>query len=71
MEFDHYISCSNNKVINVLDIVIKAGNIDFIMEELKNLFVIETGENTYIFSNYELIECYKVDKDLIQITCIK
>lgn len=71
IEFNHYIDKSNDKIIHVLDMVVKTEEIDYIKEELSNIFIVDADKNSYVFSDYELIECYNIGAGLVQIICAK
>ena len=71
IEFNHYIDHESEKPIDIVDIIVESDNIDFIEKEFNSIFVIDTGSNTYVFSDYELIECYEVGGKLIRVICVK
>lgn len=71
VEFNHYVDLNEEKPMEVVDIVIEFDNIDFIKKEFDNLFVIETDKDSYVFFDYELIECYEVGGGLIRVICVK
>ena len=71
IEFNHYIDHSAEDPIYVLDIVVESNDIDFIKHELNNIFIINTGDDSYVFTNYELTECYEIGKNLIRVICVK
>ena len=60
-----------DEVVIVVDFVVESNNIDFVKKEFSNMFVIDTGKVSYLFANYELIECYEIGKDLIRVICVK
>ena len=70
VEFNHYVN-HEDKTVNVVDLVIESDDIDFIENEFNNIFVVDTDKNSYIFSGYELTECYKLGGGLIKIMCVK
>lgn len=71
MEFNHYMDHNEENPTDVVDFVVESNNIDFIEKEFDNLFVICTDKDFYVFSNYELIECYEVGGGLIRVICVK
>ena len=71
IEFNHYIDHDSEESTSVVDIVVESDNIDFIKKEFDNIFVVETDKEIYVFSNYELIECYEIGGKLIRVICIK
>lgn len=68
VEFCHYIDSNQ---INILELTVNTNDMDYLEGELSNIFAIETEKQTYVFSGYEVSECYKDDNDLIKIVCIK
>ena len=71
VEFNHYIDHEKEKPVNVVDFVVESNNIDFIENEFAHLFVIDTGSSSYVFSDYELVECYSIGGGLIRVICVK
>lgn len=72
-DFNLYMDNSNdnNEVVTVVDFVVENDNLDFIEKEFSNIFIIETDKTTYLFSDYELIECYSIGEGLIRVICVK
>lgn len=71
LEFHHYIdNIDNEKIINVLELLIKIDNLNFI-SELSDTFIITTNNQSYIFSNYEVSEYYAIDESHVKIVCVK
>ena len=68
IDFCHYIDPNQ---INVLELTVDTDDMDFLEAELTSIFVIETDKQTYVFSGYEVNECYKEDNGLIKVVCIK
>lgn len=60
-----------DEVVTVVDFVVESNNIDFVKKEFSNMFVIDTGKVSYLFANYELIECYEIGEGLIRVICVK
>ena len=71
VEFNHYVDPNGEKPTDVVDIVVESDNIDFIEKEFNNLFVVETDKSSYVFFDYELIECYDIGGGLIRVICVK
>ena len=71
IEFHHYISNEEDKIINVLELLIKTNEIEYLEEELSNLFAIETHGHSHVFSNYEVSECYEVSDGIVRVICVK
>lgn len=71
-EFHFYIDQSDeNTLISVLDLLIESDDLDLIKDSFTNIFTIETDNQTYVFSNYDLSEYYTVGDGLIKVTCVK
>ena len=68
IEFCHYISSNQ---ISVLELTVNTNDMDFLEKELSTIFAIETEKQTYVFSGYEVSECYEEDNGLIKVVCIK
>lgn len=68
IDFCHYIDPNQ---INVLELTVDTDDMDFLESELTSIFAIETDKQTYVFSGYEVNECYKEDNGLVKVVCIK
>lgn len=68
IEFCHYIDINQ---INVLELLVNTDDVSFLEEELSTIFAIETEKQTYVFSGYEVSECYEEDNGLIKVVCVK
>ena len=68
IEFCHYIDINQ---INVLELLVNTDDISFLEDELSTIFAIETEKQTYVFSGYEVFECYEENNGLIKVVCIK
>ena len=72
IEFCHYIDNSNpDTQVSVLELLINTQDIEFLEQELSTIFAIETEKQVYVFSGYEVSECYEEDNGLIKVVCIK
>ena len=72
IEFCHYIDNFNSDTqISVLELLINTQDIEFLEQELSTIFAIETEKQVYVFSGYEVSECYEEDNGLIKVVCIK
>ena len=58
-------------VKHLSDVTIDTDDMDFLEAELASIFAIETDKQTYVFSGYEVNECYKEDNGLVKVVCIK
>ena len=68
IDFCHYIDLNQ---INVLELTVNTDDMDFLESELTSIFAIETDKQTYVFSGYEVNECYKENNGLVKVVCIK
>ena len=68
IDFCHYIDPNQ---INVLELTVDTDDMDYLESELTSIFAIETDKQTYVFSGYEVNECYKEDNGLVKVVCIK
>lgn len=68
IDFCHYIDPNQ---INVLELTVDTDDLDYLESELTSIFAIETDKQTYVFSGYEVNECYKEDNGLVKVVCIK
>ena len=68
IDFCHYIDPNQ---ISVLELTVDTDDMDFLEAELTSIFAIETDKQTYVFSGYEVNECYKEDNGLVKVVCIK
>ena len=68
IDFCHYIDSNQ---ISVLELTVDTDDMDFLESELTSIFAIETDKQTYVFSGYEVNECYKEDNGLVKVVCIK
>lgn len=71
VEFNLYMDHSVEDAISVVDLVVESDDVDFIEKEFNNTFVVDTDKLFYVFSGYELNECYKVGDNLVHIICVK
>ena len=71
VEFNYYVNHEEDKIVNVVDLVIESDNINFVENEFNNIFIVDTDKDSYTFSGYELIECYEIGGGLIKVMCIK
>ena len=71
VEFSHYIDHSHDEPVSVIDLIVRTNDIDYLVDELGNLFAIETDRHSYVFSGYEISEYYEVGEGLVKVVCIK
>lgn len=71
IEFNHYIDQNASETTSVVDLVIKHDNPDYVEKDFGNLFVVETEKISYVFNDYEVVECYDIGSGLIRLICVK
>ena len=71
LEFDHHIEDFGDTVVNVLDLLVSADGAEYIEDELNNIFAIDTEKHSYIFSGYEVSECYITEDGFVKVVCVK
>lgn len=72
LEFNHYIDNSNpDAQISVIELLLNTKDIEYLEGELSDIFAILTDKQAYVFSGYEVSECYEEDNGLIKVVCIK
>lgn len=71
VEFHHYIDNTRPNQISVIELLVNTNDIDFLEQELTSIFAVETGKQIYVFSGYEISECYEESDGLIKVVCIK
>ena len=72
VEFCHYIDNTRpDNQISVIELLVNTNDMGFLEQELTSIFAIETEKQTYVFSGYEVSECYQEDNGLIKVVCIK
>ena len=72
LEFNHYIDNSNpDAQISVIELLLNTKDIEYLEGELSDIFAIITDKQAYVFSGYEVSECYEEDNGLVKVVCIK
>ena len=72
VEFCYYIDNSSlGNHISVIELLVDTNDIEFLSTELSSIFVVETEKQHYVFSGFEVSECYEEDNGLIKVVCIK
>lgn len=72
-DFNLYMDDNNDRdeVITIVDFVVEGDDVDFVKEDFSNMFVIDTDKVSYLFSDYEVSECYTIGSNLIRVVCVK
>lgn len=71
IEFNHYMDHEKDHPTSVVDIIIECNDISYINDEFTHLFIIITEDCSYVFTNYEVIECYEIGGGLVRVICVK
>ena len=65
LEFNHYIDNSNpDAQISVIELLLNTKDIEYLEGELSDIFAIITDKQAYVFSGYEVSECYEEDNGI-------
>lgn len=72
VEFYHYITqVDDDKIINVLEMTADIDGLDYVEDEFTNVFAIQSEDQCYVFSHYEVSEYYEDENGLVKIVCVK
>ena len=72
IEFNHYVdNISSDTQISVIEFLLNAKDMEYLEDELSDIFAIVTDKQAYVFSGYEVSECYEDENGLIKVVCIK
>ena len=73
-EFHCYVTDCGDDCINVVELLISVpdtDDIEYIETDFANIFVVEAGRHTYVFSGYEVTEFYIEENGLVKVICVK
>jgi len=70
VEFHHYINHIDDKVINLVELLIDCPIEEFVEDDFTSIFVIETDKQTHVFSWYTVDEYYE-ENGLLKIVLVK
>ena len=70
-EFDHYMDASDGAIVSVLDLLIRTNDVDHVEDELTDIFAVDTDKQSYVFSKYEITDCFLTDDGLVRVICVK
>ena len=71
VEFDHYMDANDGAIVCVLDLLLRTDDIDYVEDELRDIFAVDTDKQSYVFSNYEITDCFLNDVGLVRVICVK
>ena len=72
VEFNHYIDNTNpDTQTNIIELLLNTKDIEYLENELSDIFAVITNKQTYIFSGYNVLEYYEENNGLIKVVCIK
>ena len=67
IEFNHYVdNISSDTQISVIEFLLNAKDMEYLEDELSDIFAIVTDKQAYVFSGYEVSECYEDENGLIK-----
>ena len=70
IEFNYYVAQIENDIISIIELLIDCKIEDFNEEDFDNIFIFETENLTYVFSNFKVSEFYE-DGEYLHVTCVK
>ena len=70
MEFHHYVTCANDKVVNMVELLIDCPVDEFVEDDFTSIFMIETDKQTHVFSWYTVDEYYE-ENGLLKVILVK
>ena len=59
MEYHHYVNHVDDKVVNLVELIIDCPIDKFVEDDLTSIFVIESENQTHVFSWYKVDEYYE------------
>lgn len=69
-EFHFYMNEIGNETVCLLELLIDCPVDEFVEEEFGNVMLIETDEQSYVFSGYSVEEYFEED-GLLKVICVK
>jgi len=70
VEFHHYINHVDDKVVNLVELLIDCPIEEFVEDDFTSIFMIETDKHTHVFSWYTVDEYYE-ENGLLKIVLVK
>ena len=70
VEFHHYVTCANDKVVNMVELLIDCPVDEFVEDDFTSIFMIETDKQTHVFSWYTVDEYYE-ENGLLKVILVK
>jgi hypothetical protein len=59
MEYHHYVNHVDDKVVNLVELIIDCPIDEFVEDDFTSIFVIEAENQTHVFSWYKVDEYYE------------
>lgn len=69
-EFHHYVNYANDKVVNMVELLIDCPVDEFVEDDFTSIFMIETDKQTHVFSWYVVDEYYE-ENGLLKVILVK
>lgn len=69
-EFHHYVNYVNDKVVNMVELLIDCPVDEFVEDDFTSIFMIETDKQTHVFSWYVVDEYYE-ENGLLKVILVK
>jgi len=70
VEFHHYVNYANDKVVNMVELLIDCPVDEFVEDDFTSIFMIETDKQTHVFSWYTVDEYYE-ENGLLKVILVK
>jgi len=62
---------NDGAIVCVLDLLLRTDDLDCVEDELHDIFAVDTDEQSYVFSYYEIADCFIDDNGLVRVICVK
>ena len=59
VEYHHYVNYADDKVVNLVELIINCPIEQFVEDDFTSIFIIETDHQTHVFSWYTIDEYYE------------
>ncbi len=70
VEFHHYVNHVDDRVVNLVELVLDCTMDEFNEEDFTSIFIVETDTQTHVFSWYTVDEYYE-ENGLIKVMLVK
>lgn len=70
IEYHHYVNYVDDKVVNLVELIIDCPIEEFVEDDFTSIFIIETDHQTHVFSWYTIDEYYE-ENGLLKVVLVK